>query len=88
MFLDFNIDSWYHTKDMSLKLTAFKAPAVYDAKMDWRTVNGLIDRSRETFGGDIYYWAQKMLEQHPIEQFWLSTVSATAHVSSGAGGTE
>lgn len=88
MLLDFNVDSWYHTKDMSRKLTAFRARGVYDAEMDWRTVNGLIDRSRETFGGDIYYWAQKMLEQHPVEQFWLRTVSATAHDSSSAGGTK
>lgn len=88
MLLDFNVDSWYHTKDMSRKLTAFRARGVYDAEMDWRTVNGLINRSRETFGGDIYYWAQKMLEQHPVEQFWLRTVSATAHDSSSAGGTK
>ena len=74
MFLHFNIDSWYHSKDAGLKLTDFGAPGVYDAAIDRPTVDDLVDKSRQTFGGDVYYWAQKMLEQHTVEQFWFRTL--------------
>jgi hypothetical protein len=73
MFLNFDVDSRCHTFDRSVKLTEFKGPMHYQAKIDGPEVNELIRRSRQTFGGDIYYWGPKMLEQHPIERFWYKS---------------
>ena len=70
MFLNFDIESWCHNNDRSMKLTEFKRPDHYQAKIDRSEVNELIHRSSETFGGDVYHWGPKMLEQHPIERFW------------------
>lgn len=70
MFLNFDIDSWCRTNDRRIKLIEFQNPNQYQTKIDGAEVAELIRRSRQTFGGDIYHWAPKMLEQHPVEKFW------------------
>jgi radical SAM superfamily enzyme YgiQ (UPF0313 family) len=73
--LDYDVATWYHEGMKARPLPEFHGMTTYKLQSNQGRIRGILDQTRQLFGGDENLWLAKALTMWTVKEFWLESKS-------------
>lgn len=67
--LSFDVPAWYADKERR-PITEYRRSVSYDSKLNLPEVEKALELGKRMFGGEVEYYAARLLDNTPIQRFW------------------